>query len=365
MSVPFASGSAWWFATRGSGAVSLVLLTLSVALGIVNVQRWKSPRWPRFVTDALHRNISLLVLVFVAVHVVSAIADSFAPVSLLDTVVPFGGTYRPLWLGLGAIAFDLLLALTVTSLLRRHIGQRAWRTVHWFAYACWPVALAHGLGTGSDPKRGWMLALAIACTVVVWLAMWVRVSASHPRTESRRRAAVAGLVAAPLALALWLAAGPLGANWARRAGTPVTLLGEAPRANASTGSQTATADPLAPPFRARLTGTLGQSATGDGREVALEMPLRLEGSRSARLDIRIVGEPAAGGGVAMRDSRVTLGPESTPRLYEGRVTALNGSTIVASVIGPRARRLHLEALLNIDTQTRAVVGNVDARQETG
>ena len=90
-----------------------------------------------FLIAALHKNISLLVVVFLAVHIVTAVADNFVPIGWLDVVVPFHSPYRPVWLGLGAIAFDLLAALVVTSLLRNRLGYRAWRAIHWTSYACW------------------------------------------------------------------------------------------------------------------------------------------------------------------------------------------------------------------------------------
>ena len=75
--------------------------------------------------------------------------------------------YRPIWLGLGALAFDLLLAVLLTSMLRRQFGHRAWRFVHWLAYVSWPVAVVHGLATGTDAKAGWLLALTATCIVAV------------------------------------------------------------------------------------------------------------------------------------------------------------------------------------------------------
>ena len=163
-----------WYFTRASGAVALVLLTASLVLGVVDVGRWTSRRFPRFVTDALHRTVSLLVVAFVALHVLTAVLDSFAPVRLVDAVVPFGSAYRPLWLGLGAVAFDLLLALVLTSLLRARVGLRAWRAVHWTAYACWPLALVHGIGSGSDIRAGWMLWLSAGCAIAVAAAALAR-----------------------------------------------------------------------------------------------------------------------------------------------------------------------------------------------
>ena len=131
-----------WYLTRGSGAVVLVLLSASVALGVAGLIS-RGALAPRFAVAALHRNVSLLAVVFLGVHIATTLADTYAPIGLKDAFIPFLSSYRPLWLGLGAVACDLLLALIVTSLLRVRLGLRTWRLTHWFAYACWPVALLH------------------------------------------------------------------------------------------------------------------------------------------------------------------------------------------------------------------------------
>lgn len=176
MSVLAATTSATWLLTRATGAVSLLLLTTTFALGIADVSRWRSRRWPRFAIDALHRNVSLLAVAFVAVHVVTTLIDQFVSIGLVSAVVPFTGSYRPFWLGLGALAFDLLLALILTGVLRRWIGARVWRAVHWAAYVCWPVALLHALGTGSDASRPWMVGLALGCGAAIAGAVAVRLA---------------------------------------------------------------------------------------------------------------------------------------------------------------------------------------------
>lgn len=169
--------SALWYLMRGTGAVTLVLLTLTVALGIANHQRWAPRRTPRFVVDNLHRTASLLVIVLLVIHITTAVVDKYVAINLIDAVVPFGGHYRPLWIGLGALAFDMLLALVITSLVRAQIGLRQWKAIHWLAYACWPVAFAHGLGNGTDvAHRGWMLWLALGCAAAVAAAVWARVT---------------------------------------------------------------------------------------------------------------------------------------------------------------------------------------------
>jgi sulfoxide reductase heme-binding subunit YedZ len=171
-----ASPSAYWFVTRGSGVVTLILLTLTVALGVANVQRLQTAGVPRFVINAVHRNASLLAIVFLAIHIVTTVLDSYVNISLIDAVVPFGASYRPLWVGLGAISLDLMLAVIITSLLRRHIGYRAWRVTHWLAYACWPTALLHGIGTGTDAGATWMLVVTGICVAIVAAAVLTRVS---------------------------------------------------------------------------------------------------------------------------------------------------------------------------------------------
>ena len=220
-----AGPSIYWYLTRSTGAVAMLLLTGAIALGVLDVRRFSTPRWPRFVVDSLHRNVSLLAMVFLVLHILTSVLDSFAPISLLNAVVPFTGSYRPFWLGLGAVAFDLLLAVTITSLLRQRMGYATWRAVHWLTYASWPIALLHGLGTGSDVKSTWLLALSVGCLAVVLAAVLTRVLAGWPANLRGRSAALGGAAAFSLFLLLWLPGGPLGSEWARRSGTPANLLG--------------------------------------------------------------------------------------------------------------------------------------------
>lgn len=213
-----------WYLTRATGAVSLVLLTGSLVLGVVDVRRLSSPNWPRFMIDSLHRSVSLLALVFLAVHILTSVLDSFVSISLVNAVVPFTGSYRPLWLGLGAVAFDLMLAVVITSLLRGRIGYGTWRAVHWLAYATWPLALVHGLGTGSDVNSTWLLVLSALCALAVVAAVLSRVLNGWPAGAPGRRVALAATGAFAVFLIAWLPIGPLGSEWARRSGTPSSAL---------------------------------------------------------------------------------------------------------------------------------------------
>src|SRR5579875_843819 len=186
------STMAFWFLTRATGVVALLLLTLVVVLGLLNSARvgLASDYLPRFLIDGVHRRASLLAVAFLAIHILTAVLDTYASISLIDAFVPFVGSYRPFWLGLGAAAFDLLLAVLLTSLLRARVGARNWRAIHWLAYASWPLAVIHGLGTGSDSARGWMLALDLSCVGVVVIGVWARLRLAEQVTPAGRALAI-------------------------------------------------------------------------------------------------------------------------------------------------------------------------------
>jgi sulfoxide reductase heme-binding subunit YedZ len=168
-----------WYTTRGAGAVSLVLLSAVVVFGLLARVRFERRGWPRFLSAAVHGDLALMTLVFLLLHIVTAVVDPFTHLGLA-ALVPFGSYYRTFWLGLGAIAFELLIAIVATSLLRRHIGARVWRGIHWLAYVSWPIAVVHGIGTGTDGTATWMLGLDAVCVVAVAVALVWRLAAAPP-----------------------------------------------------------------------------------------------------------------------------------------------------------------------------------------
>ena len=169
-----------WYATRGAGAVSLVLLSAVVVLGVLSALRVQSTAWPRFLTTGLHRNIALTAVVFLGLHIVTAVVDPFTHLGWTAAILPFSSYYRTFWLGLGAVAFELLLAIVITSLLRGLIGHSAWRAIHWLAYASWPVAIIHGFGTGTDAWSVWFLALSATSVGAVTMASLYRLISQPP-----------------------------------------------------------------------------------------------------------------------------------------------------------------------------------------
>ena len=180
MTEDFMSGPALWFANRGTGFALLVLLTISTMLGVLSTARVSPRLWPRMLSQGLHRNVSLLAVTFLAAHVTTAVVDTFVDIRWWHAFVPFSGTYEPLWLGLGAFALDLIIAVTVTSLFRNRMSHRPWRAIHVLAYAAWGLGLLHGLQMGTDAATVWGAALnfgslaAVLVTLLVRLGLLVR-----------------------------------------------------------------------------------------------------------------------------------------------------------------------------------------------
>lgn len=182
---------ALWALGRGTGITALAFLTVSLALGIATRSGRRLAALPRFAVADVHRFAALAGAALVALHMTLLFFDPYAQLRLIDFAVPFLGAYRPFWLGLGALAVDVMVALILTSLLRHRLGVRTFRIVHWAAYALWPIALAHALGNGTDAGRAWFLAFAGCCVLTVAAALTWRLRAdfveyADTRTAGRR-----------------------------------------------------------------------------------------------------------------------------------------------------------------------------------
>jgi Ferric reductase like transmembrane component len=355
---------AFWYLTRATGLVSLVLLTLVMVLGILQVERWSAQRWPRFVVADLHRNASLLAVAFLGVHILTSVVDGYAPIGLVSVVVPFTSSYRPIWLGLGAVAVDLVLALTITSLLRQRIGHSAWRAIHWAAYACWPIAFVHGLGTGSDGRVGWVFYLNLVCLGAMVAALGWRLAAGWSQEPARR---LAGALATTLAMVMilgWALTGPTQRGWARRAGTPSALLGHAGSSPPATtvygsGSSGSASGSFRLPIAAALDGHLTQTGGGDHATVVIVATFGAGPDGTVRVELE--GQALDNGGLQLSSGRVTLGPTAAPNRYSGPVTSLAGTSIVAHVTAIGGRTAVVQLDLRIDPASSSVGGTIDVR----
>ncbi|HEY6429539.1 MAG TPA: ferric reductase-like transmembrane domain-containing protein, partial [Acidimicrobiales bacterium] len=242
--------TALWYLTRATGLVALMMLSATVVIGVVASVGWTSERWPRFLSQSVHRNLSLFCIALIGVHVVTTVGDGYVPIGLADAIIPFRSPYRPFWVGLGAVAFDMLLAVAVTSALRRRIGVAAWRGVHWLAYACWPIAVVHGLGAGSDARVPGAMLVLVLCAAAVAAALAWRLAAGRARSVTWRLGGAVAGAAVLVVITAFAAAGPLRPGWSHRAGTSSALLAQLPgsgSASYSSAPATTTSPTVAPP----------------------------------------------------------------------------------------------------------------------
>jgi sulfoxide reductase heme-binding subunit YedZ len=348
-----------WYLTRSTGLVSLILLSATVVLGTVASVGWTTDRWPRFLSQSVHRNLSLFCLLLIGVHIVSTVGDGYVPIGFGDAVIPFRSPYRPLWVGLGALAFDMLLAVAITSALRRRIGVAAWRGVHWLAYACWPIAAVHGLGAGSDARLPGATLVFVLCTGSVAAAVAWRLAVGRARSVSWRLGGAVVGAAVLLVITAFAVAGPLRPGWSHRSGTSTALLAQLSGSAATsysgatpqTKQQSASATSGIPtaPFQTSVSGTVATSQPDANGESQVTLTMQLADT-SAPLRVQIIG-PAVNGGVAMRRSAVSFGP------LTGRVTALEGANIGAVVNGTTGS-LSLTLNLSLNPNAGTLTGQV-------
>ena len=162
-------GPLLWYLNRSSGVVALVLLTVATVLGVLALGGRPGSRVPRFVVQSVHRNVALIAVVTVVVHVVTAVVDEFVDIRWWQAVVPFTGGYERIWLGLGATALDLLLVVTVSSLLRHRLRRRTWYSLHQAVYLLWLASVLHGAGMGTDLGNVWW-PVTVGCVAAVTAA---------------------------------------------------------------------------------------------------------------------------------------------------------------------------------------------------
>jgi sulfoxide reductase heme-binding subunit YedZ len=179
------NSTALWYATRATGLMALVLLTLTMVFGLTTTTRARARNWPGFAQQEMHRRISILSVVFLGLHVLTSVMDTFVNISWAAVVIPFISKYQGFWVGLGAVALDLMIAVFVTSLLRERMRPAIWRAVHWLAYLSWPVALAHTFGMGTDAGEGWVIVLGIVCGLSVAAALGWRLRATSRQASAR------------------------------------------------------------------------------------------------------------------------------------------------------------------------------------
>jgi Ferric reductase like transmembrane component len=199
-------GAVDWYAARAAGVVAYVLLTAVVLVGVTLAGQLRLKTWPRFAVTDLHRFGSLLVGVFVGLHVLTIALDTYTPFSLTQLAVPFTSSYRPVWVALGIVSAELLLAVAVTNALRERIPYRWWRRAHFATFVIWAGATVHGIGAGTDSSAVWLAAIYVVAVASVFAALVWRIFARRVRPFPLGGLAAAAAVAGA---AMTLAVGAL------------------------------------------------------------------------------------------------------------------------------------------------------------
>jgi len=305
-----------WYLARGSGLVLLGVLTVNLVLGILIQGGWHPRVWPRFAVQGLHRNLALLAVVLLAIHVVTIELDPYVPVGWWAALVPFVSPYRPIWLGLGTLSLDLLAAVVITSLLRAHLRPTLWRLTHWLAYLSWPVALLHSLGTGTDSRLGWVFVYEMICLGAVVATAMVRIARATSQDLLTRGVVMLAIAAAPVAVLIWSTTGPLQPGWAKKAGTPTAVISSGTGTGGAAGGGA---------FTAAFTGTLASAAGGTGQVVTISGSLL--GGSGGTLRVSLDGQSTGDGGLAISGGSATYQPGNGGAAYQGSLVGVSGSMV--------------------------------------
>ncbi len=301
------TGAVTWDLARAAGLVAYVFLTASVSLGIALSLGWRTARWNRFVTNEVHRFVTLLALLFLVLHGIAIVVDPFIKMSVSDVLVPFTTTYRPLWVGLGILGGYLVAAVYFSERVRSRIGYAWWRRFHGLAFAAFLMTLLHGIATGSDTRAPWALALYGGSALLVAVLLGLRLLPAPP---ARHRPVIAVIAASVLvAVVSFTVSQPLQPGWSARAGG--TIPAGVTAATASTSG---------------LGVTVSKPLTFDGQIARSENTIQVTGETqdgTAAFRVQLTGtEEGVGGQIVMNTG--------TAQVCEGPVTQIGDTTIDAT-----------------------------------
>ncbi len=334
-------GSITWDVARTGGLIAFVLLTASVAIGLLLSLGWRSPTWTRFVTNEVHRFVTLLSLVFIGIHSLAVAIDPFVKLSPPEVLVPFLSSYRPIWVALGIIATYLMIAIYLSDRLRARVGYAWWRRFHVLAFVAYVMALVHGIATGSDTRAIWGMGLYITSVAVVGGLLFVRLFPGAPR-PSKPFAAALGM-ASVLGVAAFTFVGPLAPGWSTRAGG--TVPGATPTAAVAGASTAPSASPTpapadlglatgtAMPFTATLRGSddggsldiQGQLSDGSAR-FQIQLAATADGSAAGPLLLQSKAGVSCSGSVTSVDATgLTAACQAPAGAYSVRIELAGNS----------------------------------------
>lgn len=174
----------FWITSRAAGSMALLLTSASVVVGLMIGSGRRGGGIDRRDLRTLHEVLSLSGLAMVALHGVSLLGDSYLNPGLAGVAVPFAGSYRPLWTGIGIIAGYGMAALGLSYYLRARIGVSRWKRLHRLTAVFWVAALAHTAGAGTDAGQAWFLILTGSVVLPAVALLTIRTLARLPRADT-------------------------------------------------------------------------------------------------------------------------------------------------------------------------------------
>ena len=152
----------WWIASRSSGVVAMLLLTVSVLIGLSMSGRvWSKPLLRKRLL-ATHEHTAVASVVAIGLHGVTLLGDPFLKPGVTGIAVPFAGRHEPLWTGIGIVGGYVVAALGLSFYFRKRIGAQRWRKLHRFIAVGWAMSAVHTLGSGTDAGDLWLRVLVLA-----------------------------------------------------------------------------------------------------------------------------------------------------------------------------------------------------------
>lgn len=340
-----------WYISRSAGFVGLALLGVIGVLGIVTAGNFHFGRGSRFIAPEVHRSLSLLAIVILAIHVGAAVLDKYSRIGFKDIFIPFVSQYRPIWIGIGALAVDIGIAVLITSFLRVKMGYKSWKAIHWLSYPVFALSIIHGLGSGSDSPILLGKAIYIAVGGILLVGVFVRLASMRDLSKLKKLSLAIASVMVPVVVISWAIVGPFTSSWPTRAqgGLHQAVLASA-QVPVSKKTTRVSSAPFNLPvgYSSGWQGKVDESPPNSQGEVAIRLLGKLAASKGYEFSIVLIGIPQDGG-VSMASSIVEIANSAGTTVYKGTVTSLSGSTIVCSLSGSTGGDITLVAALQLSS----------------
>lgn len=182
-----------WYATRFLGFLAYGALAISVIYGLLLSTGMLDSIAHRVVSFTLHQDLSAIAIGLTALHGAVLALDTFVPQSVRQLIIPFAGPYRPEWVGIGQVTFYLMIIVYASFFVRRRLGQRGWRLLHYTTLLAFAGATAHGVMSGTDTPATWAFVAYTCSSVAVVFLLGYRITLSLTRSlrSGQRISAVA------------------------------------------------------------------------------------------------------------------------------------------------------------------------------